>query len=299
MGGEITGQFSGNFHMWMTFVIIGVAIIFYAFELARLELTSLAVIVFLLLGFELIPPDAGLAGTLPDARELLSGFADPALITVLALLVIGQALIHTAALDGMASAMVTAGGSRPALLISAILVTVLLLSAFLNNTPVVVIFIPVLSALSAKLGRSVSKVMIPLSFVAILGGNLTLIGSSTNLLVAGTMAQSGAGELAFFDLAVPGGVFAVFGLLYIFFIVPSLLKDRAGMASQMTNKRGGHQFIVQVQLDANSPFLGLKSTAGMFPGLRDITVRMIQRGEQVLLPPFDDVELGEKDIMVI
>lgn len=289
--------------MWLSFAIISGAIILYASEKLKLELTSLLTIVSLLLLFEISPNFFPEETSLIKTRELLSGFAEPALFAIIGLLVIGHALVATGALDNFTKILVKKGGKHPQFLIITILLFVLITSAILNNTPVVVIFIPILSALSIQLGRSPSLVMIPLSFAAILGGNLTLIGSSTNLLAAGALTQAGHIELQFFDLLVPGSVLAVAGFAYLLIASPFLLKNRANMAKQlMTNENtlgAGRQFIMQIEIDRESPFLGMRSSAGLFPKLTNITLRLIQRDEKAMLPPFDDIELQKDDILII
>ncbi len=287
-----------SIQMWVTFAVILAAIVAYAFERIQMEVTSAAVVAALLILFYVAPMAPVDGGQAIGMRQLLAGFADPALVAILALLVIGQGMVQTGALEGAAGLLVRYGASYPKLTILFALITVMATSALLNNTPVVVIFIPILSALSEKLGRTVSLVMIPLSFAAILGGNLTLIGSSTNLLVSGAMESANGMQLGFFDITIPGLVLAGAGFAYITFVAPFLLKDRASMAGEIVGK-SGKQFIVEIEVTRNSRLDGLKATAGMFPDLPDLTIRMIQRGEQALLPPYDDITLAPGDELII
>lgn len=287
-----------SFQMWITFALIGVAIISYALERIPLELTSIGIVTALLLLFFAFPVRDADGSALLGSRQLLAGFADPALFTILALLVIGQALIRTGALDEIARIMIARGGRRPRLLLTVALAVALLVSAILNNTPVVVMFIPVLTALSVKLHQTVSKVMIPLSFAAILGGNLTLIGSSTNLLVAGALEGETGITLDFFAFTIPGAVLAAVGFLYVIFVAPRLLKDRAGLTSQVVGS-GGRQFIVQLEVAKDGPLVGEQARAGLFPALKDLTVRMVLRGDETFLPPFEDVTLEDRDLVVL
>lgn len=292
-----------NAQMWLTLFIISGAIILYAIEKIKIEITSLITVVSLLLLFELSPNFYPNDISPIKSTELLAGFAHPALFAILALFVIGHGLVVTGALDNFTRILVSKGGKKPQILILLVLLFVLITSAIMNNTPVVVIFIPVLSALSMQLGRSPSLVMIPLSFAAILGGNLTLIGSSTNLLVSGALAGTGAMELKFFDLLIPGSFLALVGFIYLIIASPILLKKRANMAEQLITDENslpqGRQFIVQIEIDEQSPFLGLKSKAGLFPKLMNITLRLVQRGEKSYLPPFDDITLKKKDLLII
>ncbi len=288
-----------SLQMWATFGIILAAIVLYASDKLALEITSLGVVAALLLLFHFLPIEHLFTGQPLSTRDLLAGFADPALITVLALLVIGQGLVQTGALDEIANLLLKYGGRRPRLVTLGTLLFVLLISAILNNTPVVVIFIPILSALSQKIGRPASLVLIPLSFAAILGGNLTIIGSSTNLLVSGTLESITGSGLDFYTITVPGAVLAGAGFLYLIVVAPRIMGrlHRPGDASR--DAPAGTQFIFQIEVKSGSRLEGLRSKAGMFPALKDLTVRMIERGHESLLPPFEDVELEPGDIVVV
>jgi len=284
--------------MWLTFAIVVGAIIAYAYDKIPLEISSIATVALLLFVFELAPLYNEDGSRTISGRDLLMGFADPALITIMALLVVGQGLVQTGALNGPARMIVTLGRRSPRVVIVACLVIVMLISAIMNNTPVVVIFIPILAALAEKLGKRSAMVMIPLSFAAILGGNMTKIGSSTNLLAAGAYEQSGGGTIHFFDFTIPGAVLAIVGLLYVTLIAPRILTARAGIASRLANK-SGKQFLFQMELADDNRLVGQAAVAGMFPGLKDVTVRMIERGTEKLLPPYDDIELQEGDIVLV
>lgn len=284
--------------MWLTFAIVIGAIVAYTYDRIPLEISSIATVAILLFVFELAPLYNEDGSRTISGRDLLMGFADPALITIMALLVVGQGLVQTGALNGPARFIVTLGRKSPRVVIVACLIIVMLISAIMNNTPVVVIFIPILAALAEKLGKRSALVMMPLSFAAILGGNMTKIGSSTNLLAAGAYEQAGGGVIHFFDFTVPGAALAAVGFLYVTLIAPKLLTARAGIASTLASKRG-KQFLFQMELAADNGLVGQSAVAGMFPGLKDVTVRMIQRGNEKLLPPYDDIELQEGDIVLV
>jgi di/tricarboxylate transporter len=177
------------------------------------------------------------------------------------------------------------------------LVVVLVVSGFMNNTPVAVIFIPVVSALAAKASISSSKMMIPLSYASILGGMTTLIGSSTNLLASGAASRAGLDRIGFFDFTIPGVFLAAIGIVYVAFILPRLMPARANLTEEMGGS--GKQFIAQLQLGYGHPLVGSKATGGMFPSLKNITVRMVQRGERPFLPPFEDMVLRPGDTLII
>lgn len=284
--------------MWLTFAIVLGAIVAYAYDRIPLEISSIATVALLLLVFEVAPMMSADGEQLITRRDLLQGFADPALITIMALLVVGQGLVQTGALNGPARFLMVLGKSFPRLIIVACLIVVMVISGVLNNTPVVVIFIPILAALAERLGKKAAMVMMPLSFAAILGGNMTKIGSSTNLLAIGAYEQAGGSGIGFFDFTIPGAVIAFVGFIYVIVIAPRLLVDRAGLAKRLAGG-GGKQFLFQMELAPDNGLVGQSAVAGMFPGLKDVTVRMIERGREKLLPPYDDITLEVGDVVLV
>ncbi|MQX35391.1 SLC13 family permease [Roseospira navarrensis] len=282
--------------MWVSLALTAVAVTFYVTEWVSLELTSLGTLALLLVVFTVFPAIGPDGARVLTPQDLLSGFSNPALLTVMALLVVGEGLIRTGALDSVAHWAFSYKLSAATSLIL-MLVIVLGLSAFLNNTPVVVIFIPILQAMANRLKVNPSRVMMPLSYVAILGGMTTLIGSSTNLLVASTLMDMGQPGLGFFEITGLGLVLAAVGFGYVALVMPRLLPERAGMASQMT--RHGKQFISQIVVPSDSHLVGQKAVAGAFKSLPNVTVRVIQRGEHAELPPFDDYAIRPGDTLVI
>ena len=215
---------------------------------------------------------------------LLAGFANPSLIAVLALLVMGQAMIYTDALRPVTNIFVPKNKAMAWLSIFGVLLFVMAVSAFMNNTPLVVVAIPLMQVLAHSAGLSESRMMIPLSYVAILGGMTTLIGSSTNLLVASSMRELGYEPLQFFDFVIPGGILAVIGFVYVIFIVPRILKDRSSMARELAGNQ--KEFVAEIDVAEDSKLVGAECVEGKFPALDDINVKLIQRGGHLILPPF-------------
>jgi len=284
--------------MVVTFIAILIAVGCYAAEKFSLELTSIGLIGFLLVFFHFFPVTGPDGRNLLDAQALLVGFANPALIAVLALLVIGQGMIQTGALNGPIGALVKHIGPNPRFAVAITLLIAAAVSGFMNSTPVVVIFIPIMAVIVDKMHSSPSKVMIPMSYAAILGGITTLIGSSTNMLVEGAFERVSGIQIGFFDFAVPALVLAGVGFLYVIFIVPYLLPDRASLAGTLVGASGRH-FIAQIDVKPDGPLVGESSVAGMFVKLPEVTVQMIQRGDVVLLPLIDDVILQPGDAVIV
>ena len=284
--------------MWITLGVIAAAVVAYASERLPIELVSATVVAALLLVFHVRPVPAPDGGNMLDAGALLAGFANPALIAVLALLVIGQGMVRTGALDHAVRRLVAFRRHHPAATIALTLLSVIFLSAVLNNTPVVVIFIPIMTALAERMRWSVSGVMMPLSYAAILGGMTTMIGSSTNLLVSSTAVGLGLPAIGFFDFTVPGLVLAAAGFVYVTLVAPRLLPDRASPV-QALFEGGGKQFLAQIEARPHSVLVGERAVAGMFEVLPDVTVRLVQRGEHAFLPPFDGVVVQPGDEIVV
>ncbi len=288
-----------QFHMWTVFGIVVMAVVLFANSRISLELSSIIILGFLMLFFELLPMPNAEGGVTLDASELLMGFANPALIAVMGLLVLGQAVIRTGSLTALSNLFIGIKRGGKILPILLILLTVTFISNFLNNTPACVIFIPIMMAVAKHLNISASKVMIPLSYAAILGGVTTLIGSSTNLLVSGVMVDMGLEPLGFFDFTLPGLAIVGVGLTYIVFVLPKLLPERTDLAGEVLTG-GDRTFVAQLELSQDADAVGKTiGEAGLFED-RDMTLKMIQRGEHAFLPPFDEnLTLKIGDLLIL
>lgn len=285
-----------NYHMWFVLIVTGAAVYFFAREKYPLEVTSVGLLTALLLFGQLFPlPDANGRNQL-DAASLLAGFSNPALVAVLALLVMGQAIIQTDSLRPLIRFFVKSPWLPKWLAIAGILIFVLGFSAFLNNTPLVIIAIPIMQALASNAGLSESRLMMPLSFAAILGGMLTLVGSSTNLLVADAMRELGYGKIGFFDFLVPGCIMAGAGFIYVFTVLPRLLPDRRSLSEEL---RGDEkEFVAELDISSDSELIGMECVEARFPALPDLDIRLIQRRGHLILPPFEGYRIEAGDILI-
>lgn len=286
------------FQMWIALAIITAGIISYSLNKVPMEITSLGIIAALLIFFQLFPILDDNFNSILGPRELLAGFADPALITIISLLIVGHGLVKTGALDSTVNLLLHYGKQRPGVILILSLMTVVFVSAFLNDTPVVVIFIPIMITLVERLGKSPSLYLIPLSYAAILGGMTTLIGSSTNLLVSSTYQSVGGEALGFFDFVIPDAFLASIGFIYIVFIAPSLLPNYGEKQGNGVRFTGKH-FLIQFTLTAGNSLIGTKTVAGMFPMISGMTIQMVRRKNQKLFPPFDDINLTKGDQLTV
>ncbi len=280
-----------------TFLIVVVAIVLFATERIPIELSALAVLGVLLLFFQIFPMLDAAGRNLLSAPVLLQGFANPALIAVLALLVLGQGVIRTDALGWSTGFVLGLARMNVKLSFAFAFGCVLLLSPFLNNTPVVVLFVPILQVLAHRLRHSASRVMMPLSFVAILAGMTTLIGTSTNLLVSGALTQLGEAPLGFFDMTVPGLVLVVVGLVYLVVLGPRLLPDRPSLPERMMIGRIP-RFVAKLTVASDAGLVGQPAASGVL-NIPNTRLILVQRGDRALLPPFHGIGLERHDVLVV
>jgi di/tricarboxylate transporter len=206
-------------------VLIVVALILFTRDRLPLESSSLAVIVLLLLGFHFFPYQVD--GVPVDPAQFLLGFGNAALVAICSLIVIGKALETTGALQPVALFAAGLWSKRPKTALLLMLIAVFVMSAFVNDTPIVVLMIPILVGIALRTRLSVSGFMLPMGLATILGGMSTTIGTSTNLLVVGITRDLGVADIGMFDITLPAIMVGGVGLLYIWLVVPRLLPDRA------------------------------------------------------------------------
>jgi di/tricarboxylate transporter len=284
--------------MWATLAIIAVTIGFYTADRLPLELVSAGAVVALLVLF-LIAPMEEQGRNLLSTETLLSGFASPALFAILGLLIIGQGMFQAGALEHPTEYLLRAFDKRPMIVTGFVFLFIMVVSAFLNNTPVVVMFIPIMAAIAHQSKIRVSRFMMPLSYLSILGGMTTLIGSSTNLLAAQSYRATTGGEIGFFELTPMGLILAGVGILYMLTAGRWLLPKRDNPNQPGLNERDGKHFIAQIEINRGHPLIGKGPVAGLFVDLPDITVRMVQRRERAILPPFEDFAFRAGDMVVV
>lgn len=282
-----------NPHALAVLGLTGLALILFSREKIPLESSSLFILVTLAVGFEVFPFHAD--GTRFHAVDFFMGFGNEALIAVCSLMIAGQGILRTGALDPVGRMLARLWKISPAI---SLLLTLLLgafISAFINNVPVVVLLLPVLISVSLKTGESATPILMPMGFSTLLGGTSTTIGTSTNLLVVAVAAEMGLTKFGMFDFVMPAVMAGSIGILYLWLIAPRLLAKRDLEISDSSARI----FTAHLEVTEESPVNGASLSKALELTGGKMKVSALERGEgnQIMLLP--DVTLMPGDHLVI
>lgn len=273
-----------NYHAIATMLLTIVALYLFSRERIPLELTSLGLLAVMASGFAVFPYREF------EPTLLFSGFANEALIAVCSLMVLGQGLVRTGGLEPVGRLLAKLWGRAPRLSFLAVLVVAATLSAFVNNTPVVVLLLPILVSVCIRSGDSPAAVLMPMGFATLVGGMATTIGTSTNLLVVSVAADLGLERFGMFDFAAPAAIAASVAGVYLWLIAPRLLPER-----KLELVDGSPRlFEARLLLPEESPACGksLAETIALTGG--EMHVVRVRRGE-TFITPLPDVALKPGD----
>jgi di/tricarboxylate transporter len=265
-------------------VVLFAAIVLLVTEKLPVDLTAICIMVVLIVTGILTP------------KEALLGFSNPAPITVAVLFAVSRGLVRSGALDFITASVIKFSRGEPKRLLFFTLFLVGGFSSFLNNTPVVVLFITVIMAVCFEYDLSPSKFLLPISFVSILAGTSTLIGTSTNIIVSDLAVQHGLAPIAMFELSILGVPMAMAGAVFLYFAAPRVLGSHKEPVGEI-RKRYKHRYISDLVIPKGSFLIGkepVKALTEKYPGIEIFQVfrefRLLDpERESVTLMPGDEI----------
>ena len=267
-------------------VIISLMIISFVFEIVAMEVTALGAI-GLLLVFNII-----------SIEEAIAGFSNKAVITIGSIFIISRALVKTGFLEVLSNYLYRLGGDNKWLTFVIFFITTSLISGFINNTAAVAIFIPLAFRLCQRFHISPTKILMPLSYAAIFGGTLTLIGTSTNLIVNSFLENSMLEPFKMFEFAKLGSIFVIIGIFYNILISKWFLPSRA-ITTSLTQKYHLSTYLTEFKLDENSKLIGKSINDLEVSSKYDFDIVKIIRNKVDLTISLSDVTIRENDVLLV
>ncbi|MFO7999516.1 MAG: SLC13 family permease, partial [Bacteroidales bacterium] len=233
-----------------------------------------------------------------SADQGVSGFSNSATITVAAMFILSTALFKSGAVVSIGNYMARLFQYNFWIGILGTMVVVGTISAFINNTPVVAIFIPILVGAAAKSKLSVAKMLMPLSFASMFGGVCTLIGTSTNILVSGVASDHGLAPFSMFEMAPMGLIFFGAGLVFMMVLGIHLIPDRQ-VDEELVQKFGMGEYLTEIVLLGKAPSVGKSIKDSPLVRQLEIDILEVNKRGQVFIMPGEDLVLEEGDILKV
>ena len=277
------------------FVLATTALALFLFTRDRLplEASSLAILVILILSFQFFPYESH--GEAIGTEHFLLGFGHEALITICALMIMGKGLEVTGALQPVATFLAKAWMAWPRLASLVTLVASGVLSAFLNNTPIVVMLLPMLVGVAVRNKFSPSAILMPMGLATLVGGMATTIGTSTNLLVVAIAQDQGLERFSMFEFALPAVIVGSFGMVFLWLVAPKLLPERKPPMSDTAPR----VFNAVLHIHADSAANGLSFAECLALTDNEMRVERIERGEDLSVTKLPSVQIREGDRLVV
>ncbi len=272
--------------IWLTSLILVAAMILLVTEKMPVDLTAIGVIVLLTITGILTPIEA------------VAGFANPAVITVGAMFMISKGMMRTGAVGFISQEVIKHTTGRPGLAMFLILLVVGAASAFINNTPVVVLFIPIILSLSCELDVSPSQFLIPVSYASILAGTCTLIGTSTNIIISDLSASYGFGPLGMFELSTLGAPIALLGILFMIVAAPKLMPKMHSAVCELEDETH-RRYLAELQIPRGSRIVGENPEVYFSKHHPTMEVIELIRYSHVYYPDRDTVAIAPDDLLLV
>ncbi len=272
--------------IWILSTILLLTLYFLITEIISVDLTAIGIMVVLVVSRILTP------------QEAVAGFANPAVITVGAMFVVSKGMIRTGGVEFLGRKIIQFSRGNPKLALLIILLSVALASGFINNTPVVILFIPVIMTMCCEFGLSPSKYLIPVSYASILAGTCTLIGTSTNIIISDLSVSYGYDSLSMFELGFIGVPIAICGIIFIFFMAPRVLPALSNPICRLQDS-DHRQYLAELRIPQTSPLVG-KAPAEIFkkqyPALQ--VVELVNKS-RIYHPGRDRMTINAGDILLV
>ena len=272
--------------IWIISAILLITLYLLITEKISVDLTAIGIMVLLVVSRILTP------------REAISGFSNPAVITVGAMFVVSKGMMRTGGVEFLGRQVIKLAKGNFMVALTIILVSVAFASAFINNTPVVILFIPVVMAMCCEFGMSPSKFLIPVSYASILAGTCTLIGTSTNIIISDLSNDLGHGALSMFELSIVGLPIAVVGIVFLLFAAPRVLPELTNPVCHLLDS-DHREYLAELRICTDSDLIG-RSVADLFdsryPSM--VILEVINRS-RIYHPGRDRITVQEDDMLLV
>ncbi|MFC5278297.1 SLC13 family permease [Halorubrum rubrum] len=274
----------------LVFAIVAVALLLFVTAPIPIDVTAIGVMVALVA----LEP-----WTRVDPATGVGGFSSSATVTVLAMFVLSEGIRQSGLVNGIGAWIADRFGDSHDKQLLAVLGLAGGTAGFINNTPVVAIMIPMVNAISEKTGVSPSKLLMPVSFMAMLGGMLTLIGTSTNVLASDVSARLLGHPFSMFEFTKLGVVVLLTGGVYLVTVGPYLLPERIGTDDELMDEFGMTEYLTEVVVRGDSPLVGRTVNQGLEPLDIDADIVQLVRDDRTFTGPLGPKELREGDVLVL
>ncbi|MES9864311.1 MAG: SLC13 family permease [Candidatus Thiodiazotropha sp. LLP2] len=274
-------------------LLTGLALLLFSREKIPLESSSLVILSLLTLGFEIFPFEGPLG--VISSIDFFKGFGHEALIAVSALMVAGHGLVRSGALEPIGRTLARLWSISPSMSFLLTLLIAGVLSAFINNTPIVVLLLPILVSVSLKTKTEASSLLMPMGFATLIGGMSTTIGTSTNLLVIGVAYDMGLDRIEMFDFIVPALIANSIGMIYLWLVAPRILPKRELVLADSSPRI----FTAHLVIKEESTAAGMTLSEVIALTHNHLQVDRIRRSETTYIMPLPDAVINPGDRLLV
>ena len=272
--------------IWIVSAILVITLYLLISEKLPVDLTALGIMVALMISRVLTPVDA------------VAGFAHPAVITVGSMFLVSKGMVRTGAVGYIGQKVIAIARGNAKIAVVVILLTVAVASAFINNTPVVVLFIPVVMRMCCQFGISPSKILIPLSYTSILAGTCTLIGTSTNIIISYLSANSGYGAIGMFELSTLGVPIAAIGIAFLLIAAPRFMPELRNPTCELENSEH-RRYLAEFAIPRGSALIDQDPAIVFAKQYPDLEVLELIRYSHIFHPSRDATAIAADDLLLV